>query len=653
MHFFNVIVALGHAASLVNSKLNMWVGTRNYLNPHIPADGHDPTSFIMATHLIDTRPLSSSELKILLALPRAAEATPDALFFKIPRGPDPTLGFVNVSCSEAAAIVSRLAATWETRLADLGLVHNTFWAIGCCAQYVDTVLEPRVRLSLLKEGDPDVLIYYQDNLGELAHEAEEALKIPIIALPEEERAIELATKEKEETRPAPPWPAPRRPTPSVIIHSSSSTSNPKLFRLSLQYWAQNLESHSELITSCGPRTSNETNRTRLLVSSPSWHTFNNILILHLATRAPIAFAEKYDPGSLTSSEILDWMVASEAVQIVLPPLYAREMLRLAFNSDGTTKQEKWANAMKGLDSFGTTGADVDSALSELFVKCNVKAMNLFGTSELGGLLISTCPPYHYLHPYPDIPPPLSIPVSDGASSTNHELLLNTEGCTIVSPPQLVQLWTPASSHPRLAHMVAENSTLVDVEPYPGPGPMHGQPATRWSDLFYELQITRDSTASPEVVYIHAGRTDDFIRLSSNDGVRASEVELALSAAIEAKLDGLGGWELDVVQVFGTNRPHTAAVAQLRRAATVESPSGQVVTSIREAVGDVNKELKLIEKVQMDAYRRVLVVTESGECLSEGSYEESLKGTQPVLHTTHKHTVQRWVNAQTFGPWLDH
>ncbi|KAG8712291.1 hypothetical protein FRC09_020028, partial [Ceratobasidium sp. 395] len=175
----------------------------------------------------------------------------------------------------------------------------------------------------------------------------------------------------------------------------------------------------------------------------------------------------------------------------------------------------------------------------------------------------------------------------------------------------------------------------------------------WSDLFYELQITRDSETNPETVYVHAGRTDDFIRLSSNEGINASEVELALSTAIESKLDSLNGPKLDVVQVFGTNRPHTALVVQLHRLESKdgENWSEEIVTRVREAVEDVNKELKLIEKVQIDAYKRVLVITESGDRLN-GSFGQGSQGTQPTLSTTHKHTAQRWINVKSFGPWLD-
>lgn len=177
----------------------------------------------MSTHPIDTRPLSQSELTILLALPRAAEATPDAVFFKIPRGPDPSLGYVDVSCAEAAAIVSRLAAVWDTRLSELGLApnerngptiaiavepcvhaffhHLAFWALGCCLQYFETNIQLTDIEALLKNGESTILIYSKDNLQELARNIEDRLRIPIIALPEEEHAINLAIREKEGASP--------------------------------------------------------------------------------------------------------------------------------------------------------------------------------------------------------------------------------------------------------------------------------------------------------------------------------------------------------------------------------------------------------------------------------------------------------------------
>jgi acyl-coenzyme A synthetase/AMP-(fatty) acid ligase len=173
---------------------------------------------------------------------------------------------------------------------------------------------------------------------------------------------------------APPWPSPRRPTPSIILHSSGSTNKPKLLRLSLQYWAENLETHSKLLLSSDSSSSEDVNRTRLLASPAYWHTFTNLLVLHLATRVPVALVHSDNIRGFTPLETMEWLAASESRQIVTSALSAREMLCLAFDLDGTVKDDRWAAVLTSLNTMGITGSDIDEELSEFFVKCNVKAM---------------------------------------------------------------------------------------------------------------------------------------------------------------------------------------------------------------------------------------------------------------------------------------
>lgn len=244
---------------------------------------------------------------------------------------------------------------------------------------------------------------------------------------------------------------------------------------------------------------------------------------------------------------------------------------------------------------------------------------------------------------------------------------SADGSQTIAQRRLVQLWTLVSSHPRLAHIASVPGVPIKIEPFPGPGPAHGQPATKWSDLFYELRVPLDpankghpDVISPdgitELVYVHSGRIDDHIRLSSEGDLSASEVESALSS----KLEGLQGWELDAVQVFGTNRPHTALVVQLQRTENGDITQDTVVSAVRKIVEAVNQEQKLSKETQIDAYRRVLVVTTSGEHLKvaeDGDWgtkvEQSIsKCGDLVLSQTHKRTLQRWKNAQKFEPWLE-
>ncbi|KAF8595949.1 hypothetical protein BDV93DRAFT_528329 [Ceratobasidium sp. AG-I] len=632
-------------------------------------------------------PLSRSELKLLLALPRAAEATPNATLFKIPCGPDPKLGFIDVSCTEAASIVSRLAAAWGPRLSPLhknlpenqcpnigfavkppvhGFFHRlAFWALGYCVQYFDVDFAEEVVDGLLRDGACTTILYLGDDMKEWAAGCTDRLKIPVLELPEEEFAINLAKREKEGPgRPAPPWPEARRPVPSIILHSSSSTNHPKLLRFPLQYWAQNLESHSEIIQSSGSLPSTVTPRAILMVSPPYWHTFANILVLHLATLVPFALVHTTDTGTMPAAKVLDWLVASGAADTVVFSLQAREMLHLAFNAENTPQRQEWARVITNMEKVGITGSDIDEELSDTFVRNGVTAMNLFGTSELGGLLLGTRPPYHYLRPYPDVPPPLAFPMSESGSDT-HE-----DGSGIQR--RLVQLWTLVSSHPRLKSFASVPLVQLNIEPYPGAGAAHGQPATKWGDLFYELRIPLDpedkdhpDIISPdggvtELVYLHAGRADDHIRLSSSDDVNAFEVETALGVALRSQLESLEGWELDTVQIFGTNRLHTALVVQLQRVGDGGSTADAVVQAVREAVKNVNREEKLSKETEIDAYRRTLVVTTFGEHLKvadEANWntqvEQSVsKCGDLILSQTHKHTLQRWKNVKKFEPWLE-
>lgn len=279
-------------------------------------------------------------------------------------------------------------------------------------------------------------------------------------------------------------------------------------------------------------------------------------------------------------------------------------------------------------------------------------------------MLGTRPPYHYLRPYPDIPPPLTVTMS-GDGSDAHEDSDTTQR-------RLVQLWTLVSSHPRLASIASVPVIQINIEPYPGPGPAHGQPATKWGDLFYELRIPLDpankhlpDVLSPdggvtELVYVHAGRADDHIRLSCGEDLNAFEVETALGVALRAGLEGLDGWELATVQVFGTNRPHSALVVQLQRVADEGSAAEEVVQTVREAVKAVNQQQQLPKEAEIDAYKRMLVVTTSGEHLKiaddenwNTQVEQSIsKCGDLTLSQTHKHTLQRWRNVKKFEPWLD-
>ena len=231
--------------------------------------------------------------------------------------------------------------------------------------------------------------------------------------------------------------------------------------------------------------------------------------------------------------------------------------------------------------------------------------------------------------------------------------------------------TLVSSHPRLANIASFPGVPIKIEPYPGPGPANGQPATKWTDLFFELQIplspadkNHPDVISPdgitELVYVHAGRADDCIRLTTGDDLNAADVEMALEVALRSRFQTLEGWELDAVQVFGTNRPYTALIVQLQRADTGVCTEEVVAEAIRQIVPAVNQE-KLTKATEIDAYKRVLVVTTSGEHVRmapdddwDAQVEQYLsKCGDMMLSQTHKHTLQRWKNKKKFAAWLEH
>lgn len=161
----------------------------------------------------------------------------------------------------------------------------------------------------------------------------------------------------------------------------------------------------------------------------------------------------------------------------------------------------------------------------------------------------------------------------------------------------------------------------------------------------------------ELVYIHLGRADDHIRISSyGDDFNASEFEAELRSLLEPRLAGLGDWRLDTLQVFGSNLPRTALVVQLRGE---KIPDEALLHSLREGVKSANVKLNLTGPLKVDPYRRMLVVTrDANGSISHGvSYAgagviNASKWGSLWLLQTHKHTLRRWRNVKAVEPWLD-
>jgi hypothetical protein len=261
-------------------------------------------------------------------------------------------------------------------------------------------------------------------------------------------------------------------------------------------------------------------------------------------------------------------------------------------------------------------------------------------SELIRQMYASRAPFTHLRPYPDVPPPLVLPVSDPSPDGSRQ----------------VQLWHSVSTSPALAHLVAQGGVPLKLEPFPGEGPHHGELAINWGDVFKEVRVA--SRIGSETVYVHLGRADDQIRLgvSGMANINASAYEFQLRSAIESHLGGRSGtcgdrWILDAVQLFGSNRPCTSLVVQLRPSSQEEGSglNEDLLQKLCSSVEEVNEKLKLGPRIRVHHGKRMLVLTSDSV---HGPGAERLQGEFPRLMVTHKRTLQRWRNVQTFKPWLE-
>lgn len=169
----------------------------------------------------DDDPLTEGELSLLLAIPRAAQSTPNATLFRLPLGPDPALGWIDVTCAETYSIVSRLAAVWRTRLSELtdevsepevgpgtticivshppvhALFHMlAFWSLGCTVQSLSPGVSGENADAGLRQSGCKVLLH--SCMSDAWVEGRKIqFKGKIVQLTEDEYAHRLAQAEKE------------------------------------------------------------------------------------------------------------------------------------------------------------------------------------------------------------------------------------------------------------------------------------------------------------------------------------------------------------------------------------------------------------------------------------------------------------------------
>ncbi|CUA75488.1 hypothetical protein RSOLAG22IIIB_05919 [Rhizoctonia solani] len=190
----------------------------------------------------DNDSLTEDELRLLLAIPHAAESTPDATLLRLSLGRDPSMGWIDATCAETRSIVrqtrSKLPVGPGTTICIMdqpkfhGIFHLfAFWALGCTVQYISPVYPTR-GIKELHESGCKVMLYSGID-DEWINASKKQFNGVTIQLPKEERADQLVKSEKHRQASTLPWPVPQRPTPALIVQSSGTTGYPKPVRLSL------------------------------------------------------------------------------------------------------------------------------------------------------------------------------------------------------------------------------------------------------------------------------------------------------------------------------------------------------------------------------------------------------------------------------------
>jgi acyl-coenzyme A synthetase/AMP-(fatty) acid ligase len=164
---------------------------------------------------LDNDPLTDDELAILLAIPRWAEKAPNATIFRLPLGPEPTHGWVDITFRKARTIIARLATDWRTRLSsgtdalnvNVGpgtticllvepishaLFHwLAFWALGCSIQIISLSMDDDTIALYLNKSECRVAIY-SDISSDRMNRIGSGCNAAMIQLPTEEYAHRLA-----------------------------------------------------------------------------------------------------------------------------------------------------------------------------------------------------------------------------------------------------------------------------------------------------------------------------------------------------------------------------------------------------------------------------------------------------------------------------
>lgn len=601
-----------------------------------------------------------SELELLTSLRRLALAAPDAPFVYLQepqtRSPGESSDFVKVTYGQANRIVDHLALRWQQRLSEqhgvdwdneqipvtitllsLPTQHTFFhlfalWAIGVTVQYVNHELGRDTLEALIHGARSDLVVHagLDNKVKAWLESISSTHHIPLLELSAQETALHLARLAIDNQQfqlAQPSRPAfglyTRIPDPSIVSHSSASTGEPKLIAYSTRYWCYDIARHATEVLAQDQKQATAL-RPRLLLARPFYNTYVGFIVLHLISARPLALMNPIDGLTPSVTEVLVALQQSKAAEVATNVEQARQMiLQARANPD-----KGWLDTLRALDQFAISGSGVDVHLSSLVEQYSILALNIFGVSEVGGLLVGPGPPVAPLH------------VLFANPTQHHHLFLPLD-------EHHVQLWSLASAWPRLVHALEYEPRLkpgqslpsvVRAQPYPGPGPHHGEPAVNWADSFRVTAPRTPAHGKPAAQgYVHVGRDADILRHSNTARTNAIQVEAYLLQHLRQRL---GFDKVTDVQLFGTNMPGTAAVIQLERSASdKDNSTDRIDQDILGAIEETADQLSLPTYSYPKSLAFVKVIVDTADA-------------PLTLLTTHKGNLRRNLNARNFSSWLE-
>lgn len=339
----------------------------------------------------------------------------------------------------------------------------------------------------------------------------------------------------------------------------------------------------------------------------------------IATGGSISYCYPADRLYPTTQFALDCAAACNATSLLLYPAQAIELCEVVRNNPHYEK------IVRSLSTIQWCGAGMDTLSSESLESLKVPTIfiNIHGLSELGFSGMTTMSaPFNGLQNTGSYA--LWEPVEDHNSNEGNE-----------SSSRLVKLWIAVDKHPIAWHMIALNYSPINMQRYPGPGPMKNRPAIDTGDLFEERMLR-----SGEIRYFHHSRDDDLIRLSNLYRPDASDLESRLSSFLTKK-GRLPMGVIDAIQILGDKKAKLAVVVQIHGSQLRNISRDKAGEAICLAFTQFDKTIP--NHVAFNGLDRVKVIIKDDQVQDDS---------QCLLEKTHKGNLKRRLNTIRFSPWLD-